>query len=572
MLTGFSMITLLATAAAGLGSAQTAEPDRTPRPNIVLILADDLGITDITAYAQHFTGEPAESFFYETPHLNRLLRDGMVFSHAYATQLCSPTRAALMTGKLAPTLGFTTATPNTRTFYSAGLEPPQGVHPLNAFEHGDPILMEQPYLNAYSQTALPAGSKTDGGADEITIAEALEGYESVFLGKWHLGSHGAEGYRPDDQGFKSIAYYDSGGSPYFNWSDAWLATKLRYETMPQERLYAGAINGDATGEDYLTDDLTARAAAFISNRESDEPFFMYFAHFAVHTPIQGKQDIVARYAAKENLGVKGQRDPVYAAMLESLDDSIGALRDALAAAGEAENTYIILLSDNGGVDWRLKGPSPKIRPHHDMPISQNIPPTSNFPFTGGKATLFEGGVRVPFVIAGPGVPGGAPWERTPIDVTDVFPTILELAGQSAAYHYQRDGFFGRSLAGFWDNNAAPYDKNAMYWHYPFNVIVPDPDDSLAAGPHSAIRQGDYKLIYDWHGQVRLFDVVNDPFEREDLVDKRRDLARDMLADLKAWITANVAPEHMPRLDPSYDPTQDPRGPVSPPWVVPALEE
>jgi arylsulfatase A-like enzyme len=212
----------------------------TARPNIILILADDYGYMDLQAYAKKLTGTPASEMYYETPHLNRLVDQGIAFSRAYACQLCSPTRASILTGKYAGRLGFTTALPPRDTYYNQGIETPEGQYPHDVIRHFDRIDIEQAWTNASSNSALPAGSPFDGGRDEISLAEALPDYHSAFIGKWHLGGIGAEGYQPADQGFHPIAWYDAGGSPYFNWRKAWnTREKRRYPDAPQEEWMMG---------------------------------------------------------------------------------------------------------------------------------------------------------------------------------------------------------------------------------------------------------------------------------------------------------------------------------------------
>ncbi|MGB0743516.1 MAG: sulfatase-like hydrolase/transferase [Opitutales bacterium] len=177
-------------------------------PNIVFILADDLGITDINAYARYFNQVKEEDLFYETPHLDRLSADGINFSQAYANQLCSPTRAAILTGRIASRLGVTTATPNTRTYHNQGMRPPAGFDPHDVLEHKDPIRGKRPWINATTNTSVDP---------EIpNWVSVLETHDCAFLGKWHLGGHGVPERQPAAFGFEELAFYDAGGSPYFN--------------------------------------------------------------------------------------------------------------------------------------------------------------------------------------------------------------------------------------------------------------------------------------------------------------------------------------------------------------------
>ena len=245
------------------GSILAAEKTPATKPNIVFILADENGIVDVNAYAARFTGTKPAQMFYETPHLDRLVREGTAFSQAYACQLCSPTRASILTGRNAARIGFTTAVGWTvRTFYNQAVPPP-GYISQDAIEWPDPnIKIPQALLNGTTLHALPAGQPGDQGRDEVTIAEALQGYESAFIGKWHVGGHGSRGWQPRDQGFEEIAYFDEGSSPYFNWQPGWDNRKLLYPKMPQPELLQGK-SGGKLGHEYLTDELTEHAVRFI---------------------------------------------------------------------------------------------------------------------------------------------------------------------------------------------------------------------------------------------------------------------------------------------------------------------
>lgn len=514
------------------------------KPNILFVLADDLGCMDINACAARVTGTSADKQYYETPNLDRLAQSGTAFSQAYASQLCSPTRAGLLTGRNPARIGVTTATPGSvKTFYNQGRAPLPGYLAHDAIYWGDPISIQQALVNGSTLDALPAGQPLDRGRDEITLAEALTGYRSAFIGKWHLGNHGAKGWQPADQGFEELAYLDDGASPYFDWRKPWNNRKKHFPAMPQPELLQGKTDPAARAE-YLTDALTESAVGFLraqAESPNARPFFLYFCHFAVHTPFQGRPDWVKHFESKATRGWNGHSNAVYAAMLKSLDDSVGRLLDELDRSGLASNTIVVFMSDNGGVTYT------------------DPAATSNAPFKGGKAMHFEGGIRVPLFFRWPGrIPAGQ-WCDVPVTYEDLFPTLLDLSGLKPEPHYPR--IDGRSLKPLFADTAnarRTYPRDTFYWHYPFNVKVSHPDDRLPPAPHSTIRKGDFKLIYDWSGRLFLYDLKADWQEQHNLADEKPDLAKSLFAELNRWLDAEVAERYQPALNPDYDPAKETR--------------
>jgi arylsulfatase A-like enzyme len=497
---------------------------------------------DVASYAARERGVDRSETYYETPNIDRLADEGIAFSHAYVNQLCSPTRASLLTGKYAARLGFTTATPGTaKTYYNQGVKPPFNFHEQDVLVHKDKIKEEQALFNGRSRIALASGQPQDKGKDEITIAEALNDYHSAFIGKWHVGGHGSEGYQPWDQGFETLGYYDAGASSYFNWRGRWDRRKLAFPKMRQKELLMGTSGLD-TGEEYLTDDLTQQALIYLDKRAKvkDEPFFLYFCHFAVHAPIQGREDYIDHFEKKSTKGFSGHDNATYAAMVKSLDDSVGAIVGKLRDTGLEDNTIVIFLSDNGGVDW----------------AAPTIVPTSNAPFKGGKATLFEGGVRVPLIVWAPGRIKGDRLCHISVHCNDIFPTIMELAGYKVKHEID-----GQSIVPLFDdleNQKKNYTRDTFYWHYPFNVIVKHPDTNLPLTPHSAVRAGDYKLIFDWHGKLSLYNIKEDPYENNDLSEQMPEKLKKMFGQLSRWLDENVEPRYYPRFNTNYDPAKDTR--------------
>lgn len=516
------------------------------KPNIILILADDFGIMDSQGYASHFTNVDSSRMYYETPNIDRLIAEGVSFSQAYANPLCSPTRASILTGQYASKLGFMTAMPLRPTYYNQNLPIPSGYYLHDVLEHKDSIDIEQAWINATSNSAVPTGNTGDNGKDVTSIPEVLKDYHSAFIGKWHVGGFGAEGYQPEDHGFETLAYFDGGGSAYFNWKDAWDNTsKNTFPRMPQDQWEIGN-SGTDTGKEYLTDDLTEQALNFLDQHaHGNKPFFLYFSNFAVHSPYQGVASDIGYFDHKPTKGWNNHRDPIYAAMIKSMDRSIGAILEKLKKTGIDENTLIIFMSDNGGIDSN---------------ITPNGDGTDNAPFLGGKATLFEGGIRVPLIFRWQGKLDASKWIDVPVDVTDIYPTIIGVGGNKSADKtiQKLDGENLMPLLVDSNNSQEHYSKDTHYWHYPFNVIYKNPLDGYPLTPHSAIRVKDYKLIFDWYGRLRLYDLKVDPYEKYDLSKQEPEHTQKLFAKLLKWIDANVEDRYLPKLNPEYNASKEVR--------------
>lgn len=523
------------------------EDGKPARPNVVFILADDFGITDAQGYEARFTGIDTSGTFHQTPNLNRLMAGGVSFSQAYATQLCSPTRAGILSGKFAPRLGFMTAMPVRETYYNQGLPVPDGYYAHDVLDHHDDIKIQRAWDNATSNSALPTGAPADAGRDILSLAEAMPNHHSAFIGKWHIGGFGAAGHQPADQGFAPLAWFDGGGSAYLNWRKGWNnSDKSKFPDMPQSQLEMGNA-GPETGEDYLTDDLTAQALNYLDNRANNpdkEPFFLYFSHFAVHAPYQGKKEEVAHFKNRSTIGANGHKDPVYAAMVKSMDYSVGAILDKLESTGMADNTVVIFMSDNGGIDS-------KITPRGDG--------TDNAPFLGGKACLTEGGIRVPLVVYWKNKIAGGQWIDQAVDYTDIYPTILVAAGYEVDQVIEDENLDGRSILPLLSSEfPGSYEKEAKYWHYPFNVIYNSPYDGYPLTPHSAVRVKEHKLIFDWHGRLHLYNIEADPYERNDLADREPELRDALFLRLINWLEKEVDQRYWPVLNKEYEAEEEVR--------------
>ncbi|MFN0087024.1 MAG: sulfatase [Blastocatellia bacterium] len=425
--------------------AQLASRAQAPRPpNIVLILIDDYGWADTGCYG---------STFHRTPNIDRLAARGVRFTDAYAAApVCSPTRASLMTGKSPARLRLTDWLPGRVD------RPDQKM--------SRPIIEQQLALT------------------ETTLAEALKqkGYATAHVGKWHLGG---AGFEPERQGFDLNISGDHTGTP-------------RSYFYPYENS-SGKMPGLESGREgeYLTDRLTEEAEKFIE-RSRDKPFFLYLAHYTVHIPLKARADLIAKYQALSQPGQQ-HHNAIYAAMIESMDDSVGRIARKLEQLKLDDRTIIVFTSDNGGLSVK-EGP--------------NTPSTSNAPLRDGKGYLYEGGIRVPLIISGAGKAGSV--NRTPVVSTDLHPTILELAGLRAPR-----GLDGVSLAGMLKTGRAPA-RDALYFHYPHY-------SNQGGRPGGVIRQGDWKLIeFAEDNHVELYNLRDD-------IGESRDRSKEMPAKVRAMV-------------------------------------
>ncbi|HPT25944.1 MAG TPA: sulfatase [Bryobacteraceae bacterium] len=451
-----SFLTSLPWAATALRAAAS------PPPNIVLILADDLGWSDLGCYG---------SDLHQTPNLDAMARRGIRFTEAYAAApICSPTRASIMTGKHPARLGMT-------IWREGSLRPPDRKLPL-----------------------LPPPSEPDLAQSDITLAEALKpkGYLTTQVGKWHLGDadHSAQangfdiGIGGTHWGAPQTYFYPYRGNKRFG-----------------EFRYVPGLDFGRPGE-YLTDRLTDEALRVIDYAGS-QPFFLYLAHHAPHTPIEGKSEIVRRYQERIKAGMK-HRNAAYAAMVESLDDSVGRVAAHLKQRKLDQNTLLVFMSDNGGY----------INPFDGEPV------TNNAPLRSGKGSLYEGGVRVPMIFSGAGVGRQGAVEPTQVMSTDIYRTILDAAGLGGS-----DGYLAAadsvSLAPLIGGQTRTLGRSQLCFHYPHYYAT--------TTPASAIRVGGWKLIEYFEGpKLELYDLASDPSESRDLASVRPDIARDLAARLKAW--------------------------------------
>jgi len=467
---------------AGSGALSTcALFSKKKKLNFILIDIDDLGWRDLTCYG---------SQYYETPNIDRLAAQGMRFTDAYAScAVCSPTRASIMTGRYPARIGIT-----------------DWIHHLDkkgkkAFEEA-----ENPtdYVGGKRRRLLCPPNPYWMELDEVTIAEVLQsaGYTTCHIGKWHLGY---EPWFPDKQGFDiNIGGGEIGQPPiYF---DPYYQNEQR-PSIP-------ALSARKKGE-YLTDRESDECVEFL-RKHRNKPFFLHMCHYAVHTPLQAKKELIDKYEAKKKTN---QKNATYAAMIESMDRAVGRMMAALDELGLSERTVIIFTSDNGGLQDYA---------------------TDNAPLRAGKGYPYEGGIRVPLIIRWPGVVQAGIERDVPVTSVDFFPTICEITGLDHPSGREIDG---KSLVPLL-NQEGPLRRGAIFWHFPHyrgNIV-----------PYSIIRKGDWKLIKRYEGKpFELFYVKEDLSEEDELSELIPGKVKELDADLSAWIKDTGA--KLPRKNPDYNP-------------------
>jgi arylsulfatase A-like enzyme len=449
---------------AGLSGAVDAK-----RPNVVFILADDLGWTDLGCQG---------SKYYLTPHIDRLASGGLRFTDAYACgPNCQPTRAALMTGQYGPRTGV----------YTVGS--------IDRFNW-----RERPLRPVANVQKLPL--------DRRTIGDVMKdsGYATAMFGKWHLGQDG--GRHPSRRGFDEAIVS--------------MGKHFDFVTHPNVEYPKGA---------YLADFLTDKAVDFIQ-RNRERPFFLYLPHFGVHSPFEAKPAWVERFKGRPASG--GHKDPVYAAMIASVDESVGRILATLDALKLAENTLVVFSSDNGGVGGYVR-----------EGLKRGGDVTDNAPLRSGKGSLYEGGVRVPWIVRWPGkVPPGV--ANVPVNSVDLFPTLLELVGGTAPPHQPLDGV---SLVECFASGGAKAPSRDLFWHFPGYLGAGK--NSWRTTPAGSVRSGDWKLIeFLEDGRKELYNLRDDPSERTNLAMKQAERVAELQGKLDAWRKNIGAPMPTAKENPS----------------------
>ncbi|MFC1564998.1 sulfatase [candidate division KSB1 bacterium] len=450
------------------------------RPNVILINVDDLGWTDLSCYG---------SEYYETPNIDRLAAQGMRFTNAYAScAVCSPTRASIMTGRYPARIGVT-----------------DWIHHLDEKGYESYEKSENPveFVGNENRSLLCPPNPYWMELEEITIAEVLKeaGYVTCHVGKWHLGY---ESWFPDKQGFDFNYGGTEIGQPpsYF---DPYHLNEQRPDisTLPPRR----------EGE-YLTDRESDEAVNFIREHK-DGPFFLNMCHYAVHTPLQSKEELEQKYEQKPKTN---HTNAVYAGMIESVDQAVGRLMDVLEETGISDNTMIIFTSDNGG----LLGHS-----------------TDNSPLRSGKGYPYEGGIRIPLIVKWHNVIEEGVESDVPATSTDHFPTICEAADIKPQDGRAIDGVSIMPVL----RNASGIARESLFWHFPHYR-------GRDVAPYSIIRKGEWKLIKRYEGkEFELFDLKNDLSETNDLSEQMPEKVSELDSDLMNWLADTGA--KIPRRNPDF---------------------
>jgi arylsulfatase A-like enzyme len=422
------------------------------KPNIIFIMADDLGWTDIGCQG---------SKYYETPAIDKLAAQGMRFTSYYHCQNCAPSRAALMSGQYPP-----------RT----------GIYTVGTLERG----------NADARKMNVPANVTQLPLDRTTMANVMHGagYTTGLFGKWHLGQMGD--YHPSKRGFDEAITS--------------MGRHFDFVTQPKVDYPKGA---------YLADWLTDKAVAFI-DKHKEKPFFLCVHHFGVHVPHEAKPDLIEKYKKKK--GVGGHNDPVYAAMIDSVDQSVGRIVAKLDELKLSDNTLVIFVSDNGGVGGYNREGIP----------ARNA--TDNAPLRSGKGSLYEGGVRVPFIVKWPKVIKASATCDTPAQHVDMLPTFADIGGASLP----KQPLDGESILPLIKEPTAKLKREAIYAHFP-GYLEGGGAGQWRTTPVAFIRSGDWKLLEFFEtSKIELYNLKEDIGEKKDLSKEMPDKMKELHGKMLAW--------------------------------------
>lgn len=480
--------------------------NKTPTPNIIIILADDLGWKDLSCYG---------STFYETPNLDQLAANGIKFTQNYAASpVCSPTRAALMTGKYPVKTGVTD--------WIKGRQ-----------ENG----VAKPYEKLIANPTAYQLALEENTMGEYAMAN---GYETFFAGKWHLGEE--EKFWPLSQGFLTNKDGWSKGAP---------TGKVNDSTGGYFTPYQNPTLSDGPKGEYLTDRLINECLQFFEQKKNT-PFFLVHSLYTVHNPMQAPKELIRKYQAKkEKLQINDQQrfvkdeawmrfesgwktriiqdNPVYAAMMENMDWNIGKMISKLKELGIYENTLILFIADNGGLS------------------TAEGSPTSNSPLRAGKGWLYEGGIRVPLIICWNGKIKAGTISDLPVHTADIFPTIAKAINTT----YKKPGALNGTDIFEMLRQGKKFQNRTLIWYYPHY-------SNQGGKPGATIRSGKYKLIYHFEDKrTELFDIALDIAEQKDIAFQHQKLVERMKRDLLNWLKQNNGNEL--RLNSDYKVTLTSKG-------------
>lgn len=456
------------------------------QPNIILFLVDDLGWQDTSVpFGETVTPNNKR---YRTPNLERLASEGIKFTNAYATPVCTPTRVSLLTGMNAAHHGVTNWTSPHRN--------------TNTDVQDDQFAPADWNIHGLSDTEYPRTIRA------TTFPQILKdaGYFTVHVGKAHWGANGTPGSNPYNLGFVVNIAGHSAGHPQSYWSEDHFGNipgRSTVQAVPDLQEYYG------TGT-FLTEALTKEAIKSIHGAiRRKQPFFLHMSHYAVHVPMMADKRFFDHYL-KAGLD---SNEAKYASLIEGMDKSLGDLMDFLIQEKQDKHTVILFMSDNGGLSLY---PSRSIKEH-----------IQNLPLRAGKGSVYEGGTRNPMIVKWPGIGQPNQVSRSLVIVEDLFPTILEIAGIKKYQSLQ--SIDGKSIVPVLKNPDLKQDK-VLIWHYPNKWI---PRDGPGINYHSAIRMGDWKLVYDQRtGKKELYDLAHDIGEQQDLASAKPDLVQKLSMELR----------------------------------------
>jgi len=459
--------------------------------NVIFILADDLGWADTTLYGH--------TKLYPTPNIARLAERGMTFNRAYSNSpLCSPTRASLLTGQTPARHGSTRP------------------------EHHIPGVVR---LKAVVDASAPSGVKAKS-VSSVTRLDTnyptlgklfkAKGYQTAHFGKWHLGH---DPYTPLNHGFDVSIPHAAGSGPAGGYLAPWRYRELK----------------DPKPNEHIEDRMAREATQWFKSLQSDRPFFMNYWQFSVHAPFEAKEKLIEMYRKKID-PKDAQRSALYAAMVHSLDDAVGTLLDMVDSAGIADHTIIVFYSDNGGHMYAKLPDAPSA--------------TSNRPLRGGKATIFEGGIRVPAIVVWPGVTTQGSRSDEPIQTSDFYPTFARQLGLDVPADHVVDGMDIMPVL-----KGGELDRDAIFTYFPFAPQrVPDwlPDSVC-------VHAGDWKLIRMFHAgeggkhAYHLYNLVEDIGESNDLSSQYPEKVASLDQRIEEYLTGSHAVVPLP--NPAFDPAQ-----------------